>query len=831
MKLLTLLFTASLLISGCDKKPQQSDATIPDPKTTASTPVVSAKTETSTTQQEKAESSTERRKETESPLQVTLISSTVADRCDAYIGEGPAMETPYPTKEGEMSSMVMIKDSNGQTLTYLAGELKAMKDAALLIAKIRVNNPTASDQQFRAVDVTIADPDSKLIGVGYGNIPFAGGEGRSEKLKKANPHILPAGKTWLLTYAFSIPKDKVSLDFQYRTSPVKKDSTEIKQTLALSKSETPSTTKAPDTSLTNDGEKDRITTTASGLGYKILQKGNGPQPQLDDIVFVAIHGKLENGVDFHPPSQAVYSMKSLLPGVSEGLRLMNKGSKFRLFIPPSLGLGKMGRGPIGPDQTLIYELELLAINPPAPNPIDFFAKNAARQGVVTTASGLQYEVIKAGEGPKATLNDTVQIRYITALLSGLELDNSTSRPQPTIVPASSLTAGFREALLLMNKGAIYRFFIPPSLAYGEQGNGTVGPNESLIFSLELQDINPGAATPTTTLLHTGNHSTQAQATSVQKPPPEKPVASAVAASDPMQLFKEGYDAFQSGNLDLAFARFNEVIRLRPNFADAYSAKGAVYGMRRDLDHAIEQFSEAIRLNPKNAAYYSNRGGASGEKGDNTRAIQDLSKAISMDPKMASAFYNRGAAYNRRAQKGDYTRAISDFTSAEKLGNQSVKLLADRGWAYSRTGDEKRANADFAEALRRVPKSELKGYTIPDFTKIMTDFGSGVEVTLSATDSTGLVKTEGHHEFLLSGFNLKAAEGGKNDKPQKVEIKDNTWGPGAVHTLKGMLFINGYKFISTKENPMVFRMDREKGYVHLRGEGLVLNYRGEAIHLQ
>ena len=122
--------------------------------------------------------------------------------------------------------------------------------------------------------------------------------------------------------------------------------------------------------------------------------------------------------------------------------------------------------------------------------VAFLAENAKKANVVTTASGLQYEVITAGTGsvsPKTT--DTVTVHYKGTTLDGAEFDSSYSRGEPASFPLNRVIAGWTEGVQLMTEGATYRFYIPSQLAYGEQGAGrAIGPNATLIFDVELIKI-------------------------------------------------------------------------------------------------------------------------------------------------------------------------------------------------------------------------------------------------------------------------------------------------------------------------------------------------------
>jgi FKBP-type peptidyl-prolyl cis-trans isomerase FkpA len=128
----------------------------------------------------------------------------------------------------------------------------------------------------------------------------------------------------------------------------------------------------------------------------------------------------------------------------------------------------------------------------------FMRENGAKPGVTTTASGLQWEVMTQGTGPRPTEANEVRFHYKGTLIDGTEFDSSVGgEPMSISLAPGGVIEGFREALLLMNQGSKYRIVIPGTLAYGPQGRGEViGPDATLVFELELVEILPGTPPPT-----------------------------------------------------------------------------------------------------------------------------------------------------------------------------------------------------------------------------------------------------------------------------------------------------------------------------------------------
>lgn len=122
---------------------------------------------------------------------------------------------------------------------------------------------------------------------------------------------------------------------------------------------------------------------------------------------------------------------------------------------------------------------------------EFLSKNRAEEGVKETASGLQYKVIKQGTGRTPKETETVKVHYHGTLINGKVFDSSKERGEPIEFPLNRVIRGWTEGLQLMQEGSIYMLYIPSELAYGARGQGTaIGPNETLIFEVELLEIKP-----------------------------------------------------------------------------------------------------------------------------------------------------------------------------------------------------------------------------------------------------------------------------------------------------------------------------------------------------
>ena len=118
----------------------------------------------------------------------------------------------------------------------------------------------------------------------------------------------------------------------------------------------------------------------------------------------------------------------------------------------------------------------------------FLAENKKKDGVVTLPSGLQYKVLAEGSGKMPKVTDSVTVHYRGTLIDGKEFDNSHKRGQPATFQVGKVIRGWTEALQLMKEGSKWELFIPPQLAYGDRGTGSIPPNSTLIFEVELISV-------------------------------------------------------------------------------------------------------------------------------------------------------------------------------------------------------------------------------------------------------------------------------------------------------------------------------------------------------
>ena len=234
-------------------------------------------------------------------------------------------------------------------------------------------------------------------------------------------------------------------------------------------------------------------TTDSGLQYVEIVAGDGPAPQKGDIIVMHFVGSLTDGTEFGnsyeqgEPATAIFGQEQLLPGWEEGVGLRKEGGQAQLILPPELAFGEEGYGMIPPGAQVILDIELISVEaPPTPTSV-------STDDLVTTDSGLLYADLSVGDGQEAEDNDTVSTHY-TMWVKGdsddMYISSSANREPVTFVlgRGDMVFPGWEEGVSGMKPGGKRLLVIPPELALGEQGGGTIPPNATLIMEIELTEI-------------------------------------------------------------------------------------------------------------------------------------------------------------------------------------------------------------------------------------------------------------------------------------------------------------------------------------------------------
>ena len=247
--------------------------------------------------------------------------------------------------------------------------------------------------------------------------------------------------------------------------------------------------------------------TESGLEYIEVEAGTGPRAQPGDQVTVHYTGTLEDGTEFDSsaggdPITFVLGQGNVIQGWDEGIALMNVGGKAQLIIPPALGYGAEGFGPIPPDATLHFDVELVSTEPvptPVPLPTAEPPTSVDPDDYTITDSGLQYYFLEEGDGEIPELGEVASVNFTGWIQDGAKFaDSQEGVPIDFIVGDEEILPGWDEMALLMQVGDVVQFVLPPELGLGEEGapNGVIPPNATLVFEMELVEIKPPPPTPT-----------------------------------------------------------------------------------------------------------------------------------------------------------------------------------------------------------------------------------------------------------------------------------------------------------------------------------------------
>lgn len=240
-----------------------------------------------------------------------------------------------------------------------------------------------------------------------------------------------------------------------------------------------------------------VVTLPSGLQYRIVESGprTGASPAPRDRIKVHYEGKLLNGKVFDSSIArgvpAEFQLRGLIKAWVEAVQLMHPGDEWIIWAPPELAYGEYDKGEIPGNSVLEFKMSLIdfTLAPAVPDAATFLIANKAQPGVVTTASGLQYRVVRAGPatGGTPTPADVVAVHYQGKLLDGTVFD-STVGGAPAVFTLGDVIPGWTEVLKLMRPEDHWQVWIPPALAYGERGDEVIPANSVLDFQIMLVDF-------------------------------------------------------------------------------------------------------------------------------------------------------------------------------------------------------------------------------------------------------------------------------------------------------------------------------------------------------
>lgn len=235
-----------------------------------------------------------------------------------------------------------------------------------------------------------------------------------------------------------------------------------------------------------------LTTTDSGLQYFDIVEGDGDTPVTGQDVVVNYAAWLQDGGEYiassdtqgEPLTFTLGSEMGVFPGWDEGVSTMKAGGKRYLVIPPDLALGEQGGGRIPPNSTLIMEVELVEVKPL------LLPTEVSEADFTETDSGLRYYDIVEGDGAEATSGSTVTVNYTGWLTDNVKFDSSLDSgvPFPFTLGTGAVISGWDEGVEGMKVGGIRQLIIPAELGYGETGSGSIPPGATLVFEVELLDV-------------------------------------------------------------------------------------------------------------------------------------------------------------------------------------------------------------------------------------------------------------------------------------------------------------------------------------------------------
>ncbi|MEM5518898.1 FKBP-type peptidyl-prolyl cis-trans isomerase [Henriciella sp. AS95] len=255
-----------------------------------------------------------------------------------------------------------------------------------------------------------------------------------------------------------------------------------------------------------DADMEGLQSTESGIKYYVVKEGpeDGASPSIDDVVQVFYDGRLTDGTkfdgNFGTGRPAMFGLKQVIPGWTQGLQLMSEGDEYIFFIPSELGYGQSPRpgGVIKPGDDLVFRIELMKVFQPKPADDAAWDRltpwDSSNEDVQKTDSGLEYVVLESGDadGTSPAPNDTVVVLYEGRFAEGGEVfDSAYQRGEPIMFETNGVIPGWQEALSMMKPGDRWLVHIPSDLAYGARGAGNaIPPNTDLDFEVELIDVLP-----------------------------------------------------------------------------------------------------------------------------------------------------------------------------------------------------------------------------------------------------------------------------------------------------------------------------------------------------
>ena len=229
----------------------------------------------------------------------------------------------------------------------------------------------------------------------------------------------------------------------------------------------------------------------NGLESWIIEEGKGDSPLPTDLVKVHYTGWLEDGTKFDSSvdrgKPATFPLNRVIPGWTEGVGEMCIGEKRKLKIPAEMAYGAQGRPSIPPNSTLIFDVELIDINPYSKvPPMEELPGDAVTGDIQSSDSGLQWYDIVEGEGETpASSSSNVEVHYTGWLTDGTKFDSSVDRGQTITFPLNGVIAVWTEGVGSMKVGGKRKLIIPSNLGYGDRNNGPIPGGATLIFDVEL----------------------------------------------------------------------------------------------------------------------------------------------------------------------------------------------------------------------------------------------------------------------------------------------------------------------------------------------------------